>query len=523
MNKGVTLTRQEQQIADIREAAEKSLLAFIRLVHPQRVLGSIHEELISWWSREDAKAFQLTLLPRDHGKSAMIAYRAAWEITKNPAIRILYISSTANLAQKQLKFIKDILTSPIYKRYWPLMVNEEESKREKWSESEISVDHPKRKQEVIRDPTVFTAGLTTTITGLHCDIAILDDVVVKENAYTKDGREKTQQQYSLLSSIEAGDSREWAVGTRYHPEDLYADLVKMAVDQYDFMGNVVESVPLYEVFERQVENQGDGSGEFLWPRQQRYDGKWFGFDQQILSRKRAQYLDRVQFRAQYYNDPNDVGSATITMDQFQYYDQKLLNKSDGKWFFKDRPLNVFASIDFAFSVKQKADYTALVVVGVDAEYNYYILGIDRFKTIKISDYFSQILQAYQKWGFRKLGAEVTVAQKIIVQDLKDNYIRKYGLALSIEEMSPKGVKEERIEATLQPRYANGQMWHYRGGNCQVLEEELVMQNPAHDDVKDCLAACVSIGVAPSGTFYNSNQKAKKLRESFTRSRFGGVS
>src|SRR5690242_4283050 len=174
------------KIDQIKEMAEADLEIFIRLVHPHRVLGAIHSELIQWWNRSDSKSHQLVLLPRDHGKSAMVAYRVAWEITRNPAIRVLYISSTANLAEKQLKFIKDILTSKIYRRYWPEMVNVDEGKREKWSSTEISVDHPKRKAETVRDPTIFTAGLTTVITGMHCDIAVMDDVVVRENALTSE-------------------------------------------------------------------------------------------------------------------------------------------------------------------------------------------------------------------------------------------------------------------------------------------------------------------------------------------------
>jgi hypothetical protein len=169
---------------EIKEAAETDLLTFIKLVSPHRLLGNIHEELIEWWNRSDAKSHQLTLLPRGHQKSIMVAYRVAWEITRNPEVTILYISSTANLAEKQLKAIQDILTSKIYTRYWPDMVNPQEGKREKWTTGEISVDHPKRKLEGIRDPTIFTAGLTTSITGLHCDIAVLDDVIVQENAYT---------------------------------------------------------------------------------------------------------------------------------------------------------------------------------------------------------------------------------------------------------------------------------------------------------------------------------------------------
>lgn len=512
--------RKLSKVDEIRIAAESSLLSFIRLVHPQRVLGAVHEDLISWWCREDAKSHQLVLLPRDHGKSAMVAYRVAWEITKNPTVRILYISSTANLATKQLKFIKDILTSDIYKRYWPTMVNEDEGKREKWTESEFSVDHPLRKAEAVRDPTVFTGGLTTSLTGLHCDIAVLDDVVVKENAYTAEGREKTRQQYSLLSSIEGANAMEWVVGTRYHPEDLYFELASMAVDQYNEDGEVVGTEPLYEVYEQQVEDRGDGTGKFLWPRQQRYDGKFFGFDQNVLAKKRAQYLDKIQFRAQYYNDPNDQASAAITRDMFQYYNPQYLSRSSGRWFYKERSLNVFAGVDFAFSIKEAADFTAIVVVGVDSDKNYYVLDIERFKTNKISEYFARILKMHTKWDFRKLRAETTVAQGVIVQDLKDNYIRHYGLALSIEENRPKGVKEERIEAVLQPRYDNRQMWHDRGGNWSILEEELVQQNPAHDDIKDCLAAVVEICVAPSDQRLSQRPH---LANVLSHPRFGGIS
>ena len=516
----------------IKELAEADLLTFIRLVHPQRVLGAIHEELIRWWTRDEAKTHQLCLLPRDHGKSAMAGYRVAWEITRNPAVRILYISSTANLAIKQLKFIKDIITSDIYRMYWPEMVNLEESKREKWTETEISVDHPKRSAEAVRDPTIFTAGLTSTITGMHCDVAVLDDVVIRENAYTLEGREKVQAQYSLLSSIEGTEAREWIVGTRYHPRDLYNDLLQMSVDLYDEDGEIIGSDPLYEIFEKQVEDRGDGTGQFLWPKQQRYDGKWFGFDSKILAKKRAQYLDRIQFKAQYYNDPNDSENASISREYFQYYDPKFLHRNNGKWFFKANRLNVFAAVDFAFSLRKKADYTAIVVVGVDQNYNYYVLDIDRFKSDKISEYFQKVLALHKKWDFRKLKAEVTAAQQVIVNDLKQNYIRPFGLALSIDDFKPnrhQGSKEERVDAILQPRYANRQIWHYQGGNCQVLEEELVLTNPPHDDVKDCLASCVESCIPPSpgqSSSYGGLSYGQKTFENVgvsTHSRFGGIS
>jgi hypothetical protein len=516
-----------KDIADeIRVKAEGDLETFIKLVHPQRMLGSVHKELINWITKDNKRNHKMVLLPRDHMKSAIAAYWVAWQITRNPTTRVLYISSTANLAEKQLGFIKGILTHPIYRRYWPEMVHPDEGKREKWTNSEISVDHPKRKAEAVRDPTVFTGGLTTSLTGLHCDIAVLDDVVVQENAYTEEGRDKTKTQYSLLASIEGADAFELVVGTRYHPKDLYNDLLTTQVEVYDSNGELEYEEALYEVFERQVESVGDGSGEYLWPRQQRHDGKWFGFDQKILAQKRAKYLDKTQFRAQYYNDPNDLSTAAISPDLFQYYDRSKIKRDGGKFLVNNQPVNVYAAIDFAYSKRQKADYTAIVVIGVDAKGNHYILEIDRFKTNLIGDYFQRILTLHQKWDFRKLRAEVTAAQEIIVRDLKENYIKPHGLSLIVDEFRPTrhiGNKEERMEATLQPKYTNRQMWHYRGGNCQLLEEELVLQNPPHDDIKDALANAIDIAVAPTAfnKFNVTGQRA--FLQGVTNSRFGGIS
>src|SRR5210317_584998 len=159
-------------LEQIRDTAEQDLVTFIKLIAPEQVLGQCHEDVCNWWTREDSKSHQLLLFPRDHGKSALIAYRVAWELTRDPTLRILYISSTSNLATKQLKFIKDILTCDNYRLHWPEMVNELDTQREKWTEKEISIDHPLRKEWNVRDPSIFCAGLTTNIVGMHCDIAV---------------------------------------------------------------------------------------------------------------------------------------------------------------------------------------------------------------------------------------------------------------------------------------------------------------------------------------------------------------
>lgn len=507
-------------VDQIRQAAENDFETFVRLVLPLRVLGHCHSEVMRWVQNEETKRHKLLLFPRDHQKSFIAAAYVAWRITKYPPIRVLYISATSTLATKQLHLIKSIITSDIYRRYWPEMVNLEEAKREKWTEREIAVDHPLRKQEMVRDATVFTAGLTTTVTGLHFDLHVLDDIVVKDNAYTDDGREKVASQYSLLASVAGTNSEELVVGTRYHPKDLYGTMSAMKYKKYDESGQYVGEEEVFDVWERPVEDRGDGTGQFLWPVQYRHDGKQFGFDANILSMKEALYIDKLQFRAQYYNNPNDISTSTIVPEYFQYYNTIFLSNTGNNWYFKGARLNVFASIDFAYSLSKRADYTCIVVVGVDAYNNYYVLDIDRFKTDKISEYYDHIFKLHSKWRFPKIRAEVTAAQEIIVKDLKENYIRKNGLLLSVEEYRPsrnEGTKVERVEATLQPRYANRQMWHYMGGNCQTLEEELVLAAPPHDDIKDCLASCIEICQAPTLQRF-SNTMNKDLYHP----RFGGI-
>lgn len=506
------------QIDQIREAAEQDLLTFIRLVAPHLMLGAVHEELISWWQRQDAKENQLVLLPRGHMKSKLIAYRTAWWLTKHPETTILYVSATADLAEKQLYAIKNIIDSPIYRRYWKDMINEEEGKREKWAVAEIAVDHPKRKLEGVRDASVKAVGLTSNTTGFHADVVVLDDIVVPGNAYSEEGRGKVASAYSQLASIENPGALEWVVGTRYHPRDIYDTMVNMKEQIFDDEGELESEENVYELFQKVVETDG----EFLWAKQKRSDGKAFGFDAKELARIKAKYVDITQFYAQYYNDPNNSEAANINAEDYQYYDRAVLQNREGDWYIRDRKLNVFAAIDFAFSLRKQADSTALVVVGVDHQSNYYVLDIDRFKTDRIVDYYDHILRSWEKWGFRKLRAETTVAQQTIVKELKDSYLKPNGIPLVIDEYRPtryQGDKRQRINATLEPKYHNQQMWHYKGGNCQVLEEELSQVHPPHDDVKDALANAVAIAIVPRQKSNVSMISSNVL----THSRFGGVS
>jgi len=519
------LAKMPQQVKDVRERALTDLYYFARLVNPGYVYGDVHKEIFLWMQEynlfgkdDELTSNKLIMLPRAHLKSHMVATWCAWIITKHPEVTMLYVSATSTLAETQLYAIKNIIGSSLYQRYFPEYINPQEGKREKWSSTAFSVDHDKRKSEGIRDATIATAGLTTNTTGWHADIIVADDLVVPENAYTEDGREAVSKKASQFTSIRNAGGFTMACGTRYHPSDIYATWKGQSYEVYDDEGIKTDERAVWDIKEFVVEKDG----LFIWPRTIREDGKAFGYDIRVLSRIRAEYSDSVQFFAQYYNNPNDPGSDRISRDKFQYYNARFLRRDGSRWTYNGKRLNVYAAVDFAFSLGKKADYTAIVVVGVDCDGNFYVLDIDRFKSDKAIEYFQHVRDLHVKWNFNKLRAEVTVAQKVIVNSIKD-FVRREGLKLSVDEYRPsraEGSKEERIAASLEHLYEDLRVWHLEGGWTNVLEEELVLSRPPHDDVKDALASAVEIAIPPARS---TGQVMKDFFDtSGPRSRFGGV-
>jgi len=521
-----TFKRMPPEAREVREQAKEDLYFFACLVNPGYMCGRVHREIFLWMQDYnlfgqggDMTSNKLIMLPRAHLKSHMVATWCAWIITRHPEVTMLYVSATAELAITQLYAIKNILGSTVYQRYFPEYIDPQEGKRDKWSSTKISIDHVKRRKEGIRDATVSTAGLTTNTTGWHADIVVADDLVVPENAYTEEGRDSVSRKASQFTSIRNAGGFTMACGTRYHPSDIYAAWKVQHYEVYDDEGTKVDMAPVWEVKEYAVETDN----LFIWPRVVRPDGKAFGFDIQVLARIRAEYSDKVQFYAQYYNDPNDPSSDRITHDKFQYYNPRLLTRDGSKWSYNGHRLNIFAAVDFAFSLNKNADYTAIVVIGVDYRGDIFVLDIDRFKSDKVIQYFNHIKELHSKWGFNKLRAEVTAAQKVIVNGIKD-YIKEFGLRLPVEDYRPsgrEGSKEQRIQATLEPLYDNLKVWHHEGGWTSVLEEEVVQARPAHDDIKDALTSAIEMATPPAKPMGKSIQDFLSSNKQL--SRFGGYS
>lgn len=512
------------KLSEIREFYENDLYEFARYVNPDYMYGDIHREVFTWLMEDDLK--QLLLLPRGHLKSHCIAVWTVWIITMKPWSSIIYVSAGEELAKAQVYAIKNMMTSDQYRLLWPEMIHREESKRDKWSAWAINVDHPSRKERGTRDNTLLVRTVKSNATGLHCSDLVFDDVVVPANAYSPAGRSEVRGAVSQFASVLNPGGRIKAVGTRYHPKDIYGQFENAKKKLYDELTvEMIGEVNVWTIFEREVEDSGDMSGNYLWPRVLSPRNKeWFGFDIHVLAEIRAQYEsvgELSQFYAQYYNNPNDPESSRLQYSDFTYYERKHLRNEKGLWYISERPLAIFAAIDIAWTSGETSDYTAIAVIGVDPEGFIYVLDLDRFKTSDYEVYYERISRLHDYWGFKKIRIETNSGGRLVANQL-ENYVRQEGRTLIIEPnyvSANSGKKFERHAAVLEWRYKKKIIKHFKGGLTPDLEDEVVMARPPHDDLEDALCSAVEICKPPSQRAIRSTHRFNNVV--VASDRFGG--
>lgn len=529
---------QRQEILDLREQCELDLFTFAKTMFPNRYYGDVHQQFFHYL-QHDPSPNKLGLLPRDHQKSHCIAVLAAWRITIRPWVTINYVSASASLAEAQLFVIKNILSSEVHRMLWPEMLNYIQERGEwkhrsvgdnVWQQMKFMVDHPDRIDKGVRDATVAGATINTTSTGLHSEITIFDDLVTDENYESDAAKRDVMKCYKNFAKIATTGSEMFAVGTRYAGDDLYALLKEEVYDDWDEHDDLIQ-VKAWSVFERVVEDspKRTGDGVFLWPRMHFEDGESYGFDRKELAKKRGKLLldgDAVSYFSQYYNDPNHESLNKLSRSSFKYFEKRNLVLEGTTWHYDGKPLKLYAGGDLAFTdMKAKdakrRDWTALCVIGIDCEGFVYVLALERFKTDKPEEYYNKIMELYNYWGFKEITLESNNAGKVIKNQV-EGFIRKNHGTLIVHgkaHTSHDGRKEERIASVLEPRYRTGSILHEKGGYSKMLEDEIVLRRPAHDDLKDALAITLAEAMPPRKRTDPTKLKRPRPRKV---SRFGGT-
>jgi predicted phage terminase large subunit-like protein len=151
-------------------------------------------------------------------------------------------------------------------------------------------------------------------------------------------------------------------------------------------------------------------------------------------------------------------------------------------------------IDPAISTEKEADYTAMVVVGVDEFGLVYILDIVRDR-LSPNELINEVFRLASIYSPIKIGIEDVAFQKSLQYSLNEEMNRQ-NRYLPIQPLRPAGRNKDQRIRGLQPLYANGRILHSKHVNkIEFLEDELLrFPRGKHDDIIDALSYMLDIPV-----------------------------
>ncbi len=421
-------------------------------------LVNFHKDLCNFVTDKQDKK-KLILIPRGHLKSKLITIGySVQQILKSPKVRILIYSATWQMAVDLNLSIQRVLqgNSRLKEIWGDISVGAKE-----WSQ-----DRTRLSENITREPTITAAGIENNLVGGHYDIIIMDDVVNRDNIGTMDQINKVVQRYKDSLDLLEPSGQLIVIGTRWHDSDLYGWILDPSND--------IKSS--YEIMVKRAFGGNIMTGEdfaALWPEK-------FTL---VELKGRLREEGWSHFSAQYLNDPVPEEDADFKRSWFQYYDASDL---------KGRLLNRFLVIDPAISLDKSADYTAMVVVGVDENNYVFVLDIVR-QRLSPNDLISAIIRLVENWQVLDVGIETVAFQKALAYSLRED-LRFKRRPFHITELKPnERSKDTRIKG-LQPLYENGKIYHNKlHPNNIFLEDELVrFPRATHDDIIDSFSYCLDL-------------------------------
>lgn len=188
------------------------------------------------------------------------------------------------------------------------------------------------------------------------------------------------------------------------------------------------------------------------------------------------------FANQYMNEVIPKELQTFKKEWFHYYD------------FIPQNHYTFVFIDPAISQADSADYTGVVVVGVDHERRRYVKGAKRYK-ITPTQIISLIFELNETFKPQVIGIEEVAYQKALLYFL-DEEMRRRKVVLPVKGVKPPTDKTKQARIlSMVPTFEWNRIFLSKG--LDDLEMELLsFPRGKHDDLIDALASIDYIYYAP---------------------------
>lgn len=328
---------------------------------------------------------------------------------KNPTKNLITSSYTAELAEKFGRKVRNIVATSEYNDLYGIGLSKDSQAAGRWA--------------LDKGGEYYAVGVGGSVTGFRADGGIIDDPVKgREEAESETYRNKIKEWYkSDFWTRLKPDGWLVLIMTRWHVDDLAGWLL----EEQNHGGEKWEvlSLPAEAGLNDAL---GRVPGELLWP-------EWYK-PEMIQQAKR----DARLWTSLYQQTPVSISGNEFKSEWLQYFNP-LHGIVAGE-------CNFWILVDPANEKKTTSDYTAIVVVALAPDNNYYIMEIirDRFNP---TERIQKVMETHKKWN-KLSGKPPQVAYEKYGMMTDTHYLRaeqdKQGYRFAITEVGGTMKKEDRI-------------------------------------------------------------------------------
>lgn len=474
---------------DMNDEELIAMLATDQVAFTQQCFQTVdpaHEYLHNWhieciieylqaMERGEIRRLIINMPPRSLKSIACTVAWPAWLLGQSPSTQIVAASYSGKLSIKHSVDTRLIMETPWYKKCFP--------------ETIIARDqNEKQKFQTTKRGDRKATSVGGSITGEGGDYLIADDLLKPDEAPSDVVRNSTNDwldQTFLTRENDPKTSRALVVMQRLHEDDPSGHLMEKGGWEQLILPAYFEKRTIIQLNGKKWINEADS---FLQEER-------MGEDE--LDKKMVE-LGMQGFVGQYLQRPSAEGGGEFQARYIQYY-----NNFSRK--FTSKGMNVYILYDPANSKKNKEridpDYTAMVVVGLANDNNYYILDLirDRFNpTERVLSLFT----LHEKWA--KLSGKpptVAIEQYGMMTDkfYIDKEMEERNYRFRTVEVKGAVRKEDRIRKLI-PLFENSRVYLPRqimydsiDGNTYDLVDKLIKEELTvfpvgrHDDMIDAFA------------------------------------
>jgi len=310
--------------------------------------------------------------------------------------------------------------------------------------------------------------------GARPDLIVCDDIENDEVVMNKERREKFKRWvYGALLPCRSQNGIFRIVGTILHMDSFLEGLMPRESDRHTIHEELKtyseRKATQWKAVKYKAHNQD--YSQILWP--ERRTGEEF----QLI---RQDYIDRGLadvYSQEYLNIPTDESNTFFKRNDFL-----TLREED-----KKKKLNYYIAGDFAISEKERADYTVLVIGGMDEDGILHIKNVirDRMDGLQIVDTMLALQRVYNPMAF---GIEDTQITKSLGPFLNRAMIEQ-NVFINVLPLKPHRADKQTRARSIQARMRAGAVKFDKQSEWyQTLEDELMrFPRDKHDDQVDAIA------------------------------------